>query len=41
MKNQDPDAVFARAIPHESGHVLVAYKLGVPVKFICISLDYS
>src|SRR5579864_310619 len=32
----EPDAVFATAVPHESGHVLVAYRYGIPVREISI-----
>ena len=34
----DPEQVFANAVPHESGHVLVAYRLQIPVKNICIQV---
>jgi len=34
----DQDEVFRKAVPHESGHVLVAYRLGVPVKHISIQV---
>lgn len=34
----DPDEVFARAVPHEVGHALVAYGLGVRVKHISIQI---
>lgn len=34
----EPDAVFANAVPHESGHVLVAYRYGIPVREISIQV---
>jgi hypothetical protein len=37
----DADKVFDRAVPHEAGHTLMAYKLRMPVRSICIVMGES